>query len=263
MFFPFLLFLFLFDRKRWRQSHKQTEGYRRSPHIRHATVQHRSCHRLTSTKTQKSLMWTSFKLQMVHRNPSQGKKPNLAQTKIKRNLQNLNYKLSARASRHASHMQWNTAGRRHVYATCCAPYNPMPNPAATSCGQLATYIHASPTHCSLFSTFISRINIKYTTSFITPYVVSFFLLILSISFTFAKLITIYNQQAGLGPTLFARMQLVMGISFGRFRKHLVNPLPCSHFIRCCPFFPPLCVGLEKLLVLLLQLLPDCKTTNII
>lgn len=57
-------------------------------------------------------------------------------------------------------------------------------------------------------------------------------------------------------TILSITRLVFGISFGRFRNHILNPLLCLHF-RSWSIFPPLRVGLEEFLVLLLQFLPHC------
>lgn len=61
-------------------------------------------------------------------------------------------------------------------------------------------------------------------------------------------------------SLITIIRLVLGISFGRFRNHILNPLLCLHF-RSWSIFPLLCVGLEEFLVLLLQFLPHFFVHN--
>lgn len=121
----------------------------------------------------------------------------------------------------------------HVLETCCDSNDPMPPTGHKLLPQTVTL----PNYCSLY---ITRRRTFTCASLIISLSLSFFLIILSISFSCQSslLILTQQQQAGLGPTLFARMQLVVGFSFGTIGKHLLNPLPCFHF-RGRPIFPAL------------------------
>lgn len=124
-------------------------------------------------------------------------------------------------------------------------------------------------------------NGVYDVCFFDRYYFSFFFLSLFfffvsfILFTFRSRVHVpkrcqcyYGNSNELAPslvqpwfvTILTITRLVLGFSFGRFRNHILNPLLCFHF-RSWSIFPPLCVGLEELLVLLLQFLPHFLTQS--
>lgn len=144
-----------------------------------------------------------------------------------------------------------------------------------------------PTHCLTCFTRLIWQQIRHVTTafmmsassiatiFLFFFFVSLFFFVSFILFTFRSTVHVpkrcqcyYGNSNELAPslaqpwfvTILTTTRLVLGFSFGRLRNHILNPLLCFHF-RSWSIFPPLCVGLEELLVLLLQFLPHFLTQS--